>query len=193
MQDDAQDDVLEGTDDVTQDSGETTGKDERQRSRAKPQFDEAQNRWIGARLAREEDKRRAIEAELTTEKERATTATQRISTLERDLRLSRAENAVIAEATKLKADDPSIIFRLVKDDLQFGDDGKPKDVTPLLEQYKKDHPKLFGVASTSGADGGKGGDGGGDPTQGSVGDLNSWIREQHANSKARSRSSVEAL
>ena len=154
-------------------------------SRAKPQFSEEQNRWIGARLAREEDKRRAIEADLNTEKERANTATQRISALERDLRLSRAENAVIAEATKLKADDPAIIFRLVKDDLQFGDDGKPKDVTTLLEQYKKDHPKLFGAVSTSGADGGKGG---AQPLSGD--DLNAWFREQAAKSKTRAQSSV---
>lgn len=190
MQDDAQDDVQDdSTDDATQDSGATTSKDERQRSsRAKPQFDEAQNRWIGARLAREEDKRRTIEAELTAEKERATTATQRISTLERDLRLSRAENAVIAEATKLKADDPAIIFRLVKDDLQFGDDGKPQNVAALLEGYKKDHPKLFGVASTSGADGGKGSD----EKPVTVGGLNAWMREQAAQSKTRATSSADA-
>ena len=187
MQDDSQDDVQDdGAPDSTQDP--SPGGDERPRSsRSKPQFSEEQNRWIGARLAREEDKRRGIEGERDAAKTQVTSLTERVSTLERDLRLSRAENAVIAEATKLKADDPAIIYRLVKDDLQFGDDGKPKDVAALLEQYKKDHPRLFGVASVSGADGGKTGDDA--PTRGSIADMNKWLRDKHDESKARSHNS----
>lgn len=139
--------------------------------RRKPQFDEEQNRWIGARFAREEDKRRAIEGERDALKAEKGTLETRLSTLERDLRTTRAENAVLAAATKLGAGKPELVWRQVKDDLDYDDEGKPKDVDSVVTKAKQAYPELFGVRAASGADGGKGGD------TGDTLDMNAFIRQ----------------
>lgn len=140
--------------------------------RRKPQFSEDQNRWIGRMQATADQRRRAVESERDAAKtERDALKTER-ETLQRDLRLSRAENAVFAAATKAGALHPDLIFRAVRDDLQFGDDGKPKDIETIVAKYKTDYPALFGARQSSGADGGRGGGGGKDDAQ----DMNAIIR-----------------
>lgn len=71
----------------------------------------------------------------------------------------RAEAAVAKEASKAKAESPDLIYRLIRDDLDYDDDGAPTNTAELIAALKKAQPKLFGGASaTSGGDGGKKGD-----------------------------------
>lgn len=89
-----------------------------------------------------------------------------------ELRTTRAESAVIKAAVRAGSDDPDLVFKAVRDDLEFGDDGKPTNVSDLVSALKKERPRLFGGGTDrrSGADGGKGGESaGGD-------DMNQIIR-----------------
>jgi hypothetical protein len=74
------------------------------------------------------------------------------------LKRERAEGAVLRAATKLRAECPDLIYRLLRDDLDFDADGQPTGVDALVEACKKEHPRLFAAATTSGGDGGKKGD-----------------------------------
>lgn len=150
--------------------------------RRKPDFSEEQNRYIGGLVARHDDKLRTVETERDAEREKAKTLSDRVATLERDNRQARAENAVIAAAAKLKADNPEHVYRMVRDELQFDDQGKPKDVTTLLEGFKKDNPRYFGGVTVSGADGGKGSGASEEPT-----DMSAFLRRGAQAARARLR------
>lgn len=174
--DDAEGDEGADANDASRDGGGQDGANrgaaEHRDGRRKPQFSEDQNRWIGRMQASADQRRRAVESERDAAKtERDALKTER-ETLQRDLRLSRAENAVFAAATKAGALHPDLIFKAVRDDLQFGDDGKPKDIETIVAKYKTDYPALFGARQSSGADGGRGGGGGADDAQ----DMNAIIR-----------------
>lgn len=77
-----------------------------------------------------------------------------------ELQKERAEKAIRDAAADANANPQrlSAIFRLVKDDIEYGEDGKPKNVADLITKAKKESPEWFRAASGSG-DGGKGGDG----------------------------------
>lgn len=83
-------------------------------------------------------------------------------------RVARAE--VLTEATKAKLVDPDAAYRLIRDDIEFGDDGEPKNVATLIKQLAKDRPYLI-TRSTGSADGGSGHD-----SRGAGGGMNENIR-----------------
>ena len=76
-----------------------------------------------------------------------------------ELQKERAEKAIRDAAADANANPQrlSAVFRLVKDDIEYGDDGKPKNVADLVAKAKKESPEWFRAANGSG-DGGKGGD-----------------------------------
>lgn len=76
-----------------------------------------------------------------------------------ELQRERAERVIRDAATEANANPQRLaaIFRLVRDDIEYGDDGKPSNVSALITKAKKDSPEWFRSALGSG-DGGKGGD-----------------------------------
>ncbi|HVL24740.1 MAG TPA: hypothetical protein VM450_11695, partial [Thermomicrobiales bacterium] len=93
--------------------------------------------------------RERLDAELTTHKTEA-------ETLRQQLRDAVASNVVRDSAAKAGAISPSIVYRAIKDDLQFDKNGNPTNVDEVLASLKADEPQLFRAAQGSG-DGGKGG------------------------------------
>ena len=75
------------------------------------------------------------------------------------LQQERAEKAIrdAAASAGARADRLPSVYRLVRDEVEFGDDGKPSNVAALIEQAKTDAPEFFQRVSGSG-DGGKTGD-----------------------------------
>lgn len=65
--------------------------------------------------------------------------------------------AAIEAAGKANAVSTKAVYALIRDDIDFDDDGEPTNVERLIAQAKKDEPQLFRAAVGSG-DGGKGGD-----------------------------------
>lgn len=70
------------------------------------------------------------------------------------LRRMNAERAVESAARKAQAEHPEVVMRLIRDDLQFDDEGNPTNVDTLIGKLKKEYPRYF-VAVATGADGGK--------------------------------------
>lgn len=89
--------------------------------------------------------------------------------LQSQLRERDARSLVEAEARKLNAISPDVVYRLV--DLEYDDDGRPLNVRGALAALKKDHPQLFGAAGSA-----DGGSGRGAPAQG--GSFSDQIRRQ---------------
>lgn len=70
--------------------------------------------------------------------------------LEADLREERTLGAVEREATKLQFSNPAVAYRLLdRSKIEYGDDGKPKNVATLLEALAKEEPYLI-KSSTNG-------------------------------------------
>lgn len=72
------------------------------------------------------------------------------------LRSERAERRIAAAASKANAVRPDAIVRLVRDELEFGDDGLPSNLDAVISKARKEYPELFRLAA-GGADGGAGG------------------------------------
>lgn len=77
---------------------------------------------------------------------------------------SRAD--VTNAAAKARALNPEYVFKLIRDDLTYGDDGAPANLDDLLKNLRQEMPQLF-TPGPSGADGGAGGEaaGGADMNQ----------------------------
>jgi len=99
---------------------------------------------------------------------------QRATAAEQRYRAANARTAV-TDAVGTTAS-PRAIYALIRDDLEFDDDGEPVNVTALIAREKKADPSLFRAANGSG-DGGAGGAGGagGDPNVKT--DLNALLRQ----------------
>lgn len=82
----------------------------------------------------------------------------RAETAERQARDANGRSAVTTAASKANAIDAAVIFPLIRDQLDFNDDGEPTNVEEAIAAAKKRHPALFRASSGSG-DGGKRGDG----------------------------------
>ncbi len=82
-------------------------------------------------------------------------------------RLGRA--SVIEAATKANAVVPRAIYGLMRDDIEFDDDGEPTNIDALIAALRQDDASLF-KASAGSADGGKRGESATDT------DLNSLLR-----------------
>lgn len=114
----------------------------------------------------------AIEGSTKTEAEKLAA---RLKVLEDDnasktarLRDRDAESIVTKAATKAGAPDADVVYRYLRSDIQFDDDGKPTNVAELLRELKEDKPSLFkktaGPADAGGGNGSK-------PT-----DNSDWVR-----------------
>lgn len=90
------------------------------------------------------------DADLKTAQARADAAEQRLQTA--NARVAVTDAATKANATSIKA-----VFALVRDDLEFDDEGEPTNVAELIAKAKRDEPTLFRASSGSG-DGAKGRD-----------------------------------
>lgn len=73
-----------------------------------------------------------------------------------ELRNLRTKDAFTESASKAKAKNPAKLYSLVRERIEFGDDGKPKDLSKLIETVKKEFPEEFGAAGTSVDGGAKG-------------------------------------
>lgn len=98
-------------------------------------------------------------------------AEERATQFEQRFRDANARTAVTDAATKAGAVAPSLIYRAVRDDLQFDDDGNATNIAEVLDALKASEPQVFRAAGGSG-DGGQGGQG---PQ---TLDLNAAIRQQ---------------
>lgn len=83
-----------------------------------------------------------------------------------------ARDAVAAAAAdeKVGARNPRAVYRLVKDDLQFGEDGQLVNLPEVLKRAKAEFPELFGAAVGS-ANGGSGA-----RAKATGADMNAWLR-----------------
>lgn len=111
-----------------------------------------------------------------TEQERAQEAAKqekaRADRLQSDLQLARLESHVAVNATKYGIADPRAVVRLLPaTEIEFGDDGAPKNLDKVITAMKTEFPILFGQARGS-SDGGAGRGAGAQPTE----DMNSMIR-----------------
>jgi hypothetical protein len=88
-----------------------------------------------------------IAARLKAAEERATAAELRLR--------ATAGQAVTAElASKHGAISTRAVYALIRDDIDYDDDGEPTNIADLIGKAKKDEPQLFRAAAGSG-DGGK--------------------------------------
>ena len=94
-----------------------------------------------------EDEKRA--AALKAAEDRATAAESRY-------RAAIGRAAVTEAASKAGAISSKAVYALIRDDIDFDDDGEPTNIDALVAAAKKDEPGLFRAAAGSG-DGGKGG------------------------------------
>lgn len=113
-----------------------------------------------------------IAAKLTAAEERATAAESRY-------RVAVGRAAVTDAATKAGAISPKAVYALIRDDIDFDDDGEPTNIGDLIAQAKKDEPQLFRAAAGS-ADGGKGG-----PAADAKPNMNRMIADQLFGSRRR--------
>lgn len=146
-------------------------------------FDEAQQRELQRIVAREvqaakrraqqeaEESRARQEAEAKGEYQKLLADAERQRDEYRDsIRHMEAERVVERIAKRSNAEHPEVIYRLIKDDIQYGDDGKPTNVEELVADLKRDYPRYFVAPVAVGADAGKSG---GDPA---TGDMNQVLR-----------------
>ena len=100
---------------------------------------------------------------------------QRREQLEEKLRVRDAQDSVVAAAKNAGFTNPEKIYRLVKDDLEFDDAGKPENVKDLIALAKRDFPEELAAAKPKGsADGGAGNNG--NATEGANVGMNNFIR-----------------
>lgn len=81
-------------------------------------------------------------------------AQTRADAAETRLKTANARVAVTDAATKTNAISVNAVFALIRDGLEYDDDGEPTNVDDLIAKARKDEPQLFRAAAGSG-DGGK--------------------------------------
>jgi hypothetical protein len=120
------------------------------------------------RLAEYENKDKTDTERLTAERDALKTQAE---TALQKLQLANARSAVTEAATKANAISPRAVFSMIREDLEFDDDGEPTNVAALLKQAQADEPQLFRKSGGKG-DGGETGASGAD----SVSSMNDYIR-----------------
>jgi DNA repair exonuclease SbcCD ATPase subunit len=83
-------------------------------------------------------------------------AEERATAAESRYRAAIGRSAVTDAASKAGAISSRAVYALIRDDIEFDDDGEPQNIDALIAAAKKDEPSLFRAAAGSG-DGGKGG------------------------------------
>lgn len=81
-----------------------------------------------------------------------------LEALRNDVRDSRAETTFIDAATKANARAPRTLFKALKGELQFDDDGNVTNLSAVIDKAKTDEPDLF-KSGAGHADGGQKGEG----------------------------------
>lgn len=110
----------------------------------------------------------AGKTELQKAMDRAAELEKRASDTATELQRERAEKTIrdAAASAGARADRLASVYRLIRDDVKYDDDGRPDNVDALIAQAQKDAPEFFARVTGSG-DGGKGsGDTGRDPNAG---------------------------
>ena len=146
-------DATDQTERATQaDAPETMSLDEAKKLRS-----EASS--LRRRLKEAEGKVQSYEDASKTEAERQAEALKaaqdRATNLEQRVRDLTAQTVVTDAARTAGAVAPSLIYRAVRGDLEFDEDGNPTNVDAVLADLKKSTPEVFRAAGGSG-DGGKG-------------------------------------
>lgn len=90
-----------------------------------------------AKKAEEEDAKKRGEWETV-----ASTERQAREAAETSLKMERAQNAVLKAAVAANIVDPDAAFVLLRDSIEFDDDGKPKDVDKLIATLAKEKTYL---------------------------------------------------
>lgn len=86
-------------------------------------------------------------SELQKAQERAEAAEKERDTSLAQIRALTGQNAITNAAIAEKATKPHLIYQLVKDSVEFTDDGSVKNAAELIKQAKKDAPELFGISN----------------------------------------------
>ena len=90
--------------------------------------------------------------------QKLTAAEERAQNAEQRLREATGRTAVLDAASKAIATNLNAVYAMVRDDLEFDDEGEPTNVDDVLAQLKTDEPDLFKHSKGRG-DGGSGNDG----------------------------------
>lgn len=100
----------------------------------------------------------------------------KLSQTEIRLRLSEARGDVQASAVAAGAGHPEAVWRYIKDDLEFDDDGKAKNIGELLSKAKQDVPGMFSGSGSQKSESRKADGGNRGKTTGSA-DMNQILRD----------------
>jgi hypothetical protein len=79
-----------------------------------------------------------------------------IEDLRKEVRAGKAEREVRTTAEKAGAANTDRIFRIIRTDIEYDDDGNPDNVADLIADVKKDYPELFKKRNGTGDLGGGG-------------------------------------
>jgi hypothetical protein len=79
-----------------------------------------------------------------------------IAELQVQIKTRDARDAVSNEAVKLGVKNPALVYKLVKDELEFGADGKISNLADIFDSAKADYPELFDNKPSSSIDAGAG-------------------------------------
>ena len=86
-----------------------------------------------------------------------------IADLQTQIKTRDARDAVNTEAAKLGVKNPGLIYKLVKDELEFSADGKVSNLAEVFDSAKTEYPDLFDNKPNQSIDAGAGTTGGGKP------------------------------
>ncbi len=75
--------------------------------------------------------------------------------LRNQIRERDARDAVRTEAARLNVKNPQMVYRLVKDELEFSDDGKVSNLKDVIDSAKLEFPEIFDNKPTETIDGGR--------------------------------------
>lgn len=147
------------------DSGLTldSAKDLIKKLRAENASKRTENKTLAQTAKELADWKTAKEAESLTETQRAQAAEKAATEKLAGLMTQLARQSVDSTAQKLGVKSPALVYDLVKDGLEFGNDGLPTNADSLVKDLLKRYPELSSPAQTSGSPANSGGGNGGPP------------------------------
>ena len=74
---------------------------------------------------------------------------ERADKAERELRVANGRNQTLSKAGN--AIDSEVLYRYIRDDITFGDDGQPENIDDLIAQARESRPSLFQRGSADAA------------------------------------------
>lgn len=176
----ANDEMSDGTN--TNDQTDNSGKDEGKGADDVTGLKSALQAERDARKAADKtakDLARELETIKNSGKSESEKLAARLEALEKDnqakgaaIRERDAKDATRDAAKKAGAPDGDLIYRVLKGDIEYDDDGKPTNLKDLIADLKQTTPHLFKPATTR-VDGGAG-----NGSKPGKDDMNAWIRQQ---------------